>query len=304
MAPDPIDQAATADDQTYLARLWRTVPIAQLAIVDDINEFRLLHHGDQAEFLRVMRHLTDIGFFRGGAPLRTLAHIDLAAYRNFDDYRAAVKRHHKGTPIRDYRRATDCGYVSKFFNPKTYVGEIYAVQNSMPTRQGRPITDNLRRSVEERGGYAETYLPPVQPTQAFVWNRHFGTFRPKPGHKQGLVVVDEELAAYIYLRRVSEFCWYEQILGHCDHLANGVMNKTHLELIKHIYTEKEKIAAGAPEADHSVAGLRYVAYAGYFLQDIGLVRWKRKLLFRPGQFASDFLALAGDDGTAEIAGKA
>src|SRR5438105_1011135 len=72
---------------------------------------------------------------------------------------------------------------------------------------------------------------PAVPAQAAAWVQGFGLFCKREGHRQGDVVCDEQLLAYISYRRLGNFTYYGAIIGHADHLGEGVMYKMHLDLI-------------------------------------------------------------------------
>ena len=143
------------------------------------------------------------------------------------------------------------------------------------------------RTVEQQGGYATEIRTPIAPTQNVYWARHFGTFRALPGHRQGDLVVNEQLLSYMIVRRFGNFAIYGTIIGHHDHLKDGVVHKMHHDFIRTAIDVRNSAAAGAPH-DISLVGLRYVCYAGPSYNFPGLRRWKESNLFRPRRFCLDY----------------
>jgi hypothetical protein len=236
-------------------------------------------------FIHVARGLEEIEFFgREGPPPKEWAQIDLDQYEDFDEFIKACRKVHSGNAVRDARKAADRGYYSKFFDYQTFVGDVVDIDNSAPARQGGEMAAHYRRSVEERGGYVAEYHEVTPPGQTLAWDRFFGVFCREPGHKQGEVVVSERLLSYIKFRRLGPFSFYGTILGHADHLREGVMYKMHLDLIELLLRNRTLLRAGDDSADYSLAGLRFVGYARFFGQGSGLEMWKKRMLFKPGYF--------------------
>lgn len=265
----------------------KTEPLASTEhrIEIDWNEVGSLTEKERNEFTRVANILEKGGYFSPtGRPDKEWAFIDLSEYPAFAHYQTACKKYRKGDALYQTRKAERLAYYTKFFNPRTHVADIVAVNRSAPERQGGRMAQHYFAPVEERGGYPSANEPEARPAQCVIWNRHFGVFRAAPGHRQGDVVVDEEMVAYIILRRCAEFAFYGTILGHADHLKSGVMYKMHLDLMKYLFEEREKAASG----DISVRGLRYIFYARYFQKEAGILLWKKKMRFRPGLFTFDY----------------
>lgn len=236
-------------------------------------------------FLHVVEGFEASGFFsRDELPPKDWAYIDFDEYENYDDFLRTIKKIQNGNGPRNARKSSDLGYYSKFFNADTFVADVATIDQSAPARQGSGMTEHYLRTIEERGGYPEEYMPPPEPEHNLFWDRHWGTFCAEPGHSQGEVVVDERLLAYCKFRRVGPFTFYGTILGHADYLDVGVMYRMHLDLVQYIFEQRALVAAGDDTADHSLDGARFLGYARYFNQGEGLKMWKRRMGFRPGYF--------------------
>lgn len=83
--------------------------------------------------------------------------------------------------------------------------ELWAINTSKPNRQGRPMSE----------GYSQR--PSVEPDPEWTCERH-GI------HPYGVETEDGTLVAYLWLYRAGQLCLVSQILGHADHLENGVMH--------------------------------------------------------------------------------
>jgi hypothetical protein len=218
-------------------------------------------------------------------PKTEWACIDLSDYA---DYGAFVNRLKKqGASFYEDRKAEKRGFYSKFFDERTFIGDVVAINTSTPERQGKPMTDPYLLTVEQRGGYPTAFHEPTVPPNRVFWLRRFGTFRACPGHRQGSLVVDEQLVSYLSIRRFADFAIYNLIIGHHDFLRDGVVHKMHLDFVKTVLDTRNRAMAGANDVDTSLLGLRYIGYAAYFPANPGLKRWKKSNNFRPGLFRFD-----------------
>ncbi|MBV9861112.1 MAG: hypothetical protein JO267_03080 [Alphaproteobacteria bacterium] len=254
----------------------------------DRTAFGLLRVADRETFWHSVRRLEELEYsVRHGRPRKEWAFVDLDEYATFEEFKTACRKVHKGAALRHAAKAERNGYYCKFFHPQVFVGDIVAVNTSTPERQGGTMSDHYRLTVDERGGFAKSVLPEVPPSQPVTWRRHWGIFRRNPGHRQGDLIVDEELIGYLILSRCAEFAIYSTFLGHWDYLPKGVTYKMHMDLVQTILHYRNTRGSAA-ETDRSLDGLRYLFYARYFNQGEGLLKWKKRMLFRPGHFEFDY----------------
>jgi hypothetical protein len=82
---------------------------------------------------------------------------------------------------------------------------------------------------------------------------------------QGSIQVDELLVGYISLRRTGDIVCYSQILGHGDHLKQGVMVLLHHDVVQWL----------SEHTDSYAQGLRYIMYGAVDSGGPGLMRWKK-----------------------------
>lgn len=257
------------------------VPVYSLEVT--AAEFGEAEPQTRATFIHVVTGLEENDFFGTFAPpAKEWALIDLDEYTDIEAFRKAARKIHTGNAVRGARKATERGYHSKFFDPRTFVGDLVEIDQSAPERQGSAMAGHYGMSVEERGGYPSSFFPPEEPSENLAWDRYFGVFRPDPGHTQGDVVVDERLLSYVKLRRVGPFLFYGTILGHSDHLREGVMYRMHLDLVDYVLRNRRLLVGGDETADRSLAGARLLGYARYFGLGEGLLMWKKRMLFGPG----------------------
>lgn len=197
------------------------------------------------------------------------ARLDLNT--TYDDYMAAVKKLYKGAVMRNARKAERAGIVVHRFARPTFVPDIVEINHSKEDRSGGPMKANYLKSVEESGGYPKKLHLPEDPPCPVHYDLWWGAFEPLPGHRQGEVVTDERLVAYINLRRYGDFAFYNYILGHGDYLNLGVMYHLHFAVMRWILDRE------APHAQ----GLEHLIYAGFFQGGEGLQLWKKKTCFEP-----------------------
>lgn len=105
------------------------------------------------------------------------------------------------------KRASHCanlGYQVREVAREEYVDDVFAVNTSLDSRQGRPMT----RPYLERPRF--TPLPP------YPCDRH-------AVRTYGVLDARGTLVAYSWIYRAGELALVSSILGHGDHLANDVM---------------------------------------------------------------------------------
>jgi hypothetical protein len=118
---------------------------------------------------------------------------------SLDDWSAE----HRTARKRTYRAARN-GYSFETIRRHEWVDDIYAINTSLPERQGRPMA----------AGYQAK--PSATPLPAYACDRH-GI------HTYGIVSEDRHLVAYLYVYRAGDLALVSSILGHADHLDAGVM---------------------------------------------------------------------------------
>lgn len=106
------------------------------------------------------------------------------------------------TARRRARHAHSLGYRFAPIVRSAFVDDVFAINTSLPRRQGRPMS----------AGYRER---PIFGDDVFDCDRH-GV------HAYG-VLKDGTLVAYAWIYRSGELALVSQILGHGDHLAGDVM---------------------------------------------------------------------------------
>jgi len=198
------------------------------------------------------------------------ARIDLRGL-TYDSFIETVRRISKGNVIRDARRSDREGFVCRPFVRAVHVPDIVALNTSKDQRCGRPMRAEYLRSVEELGGApkhpAELKAPPC-PVHCDVW---WGVFAPEPGHRQGSVVTNERLIAYIDFRRVGSLSLYSMILGHGEYLQHGIMFRLHFAIMEWLCRREDPVTIGVEQ----------LMYAGMNQGGDGLKFWKKRAGFVP-----------------------
>lgn len=106
-----------------------------------------------------------------------------------------------------YNRCTRLGYVSRLVSweeRNTLLDDIHAINTSAPMRQGRPMS----KSYQERPVAFGTGAPACDLHRSEL----IGCFAP-----------DGRLVAYITAGHCGTLSASSQIIGHADHLKNGIM---------------------------------------------------------------------------------
>lgn len=145
------------------------------------------------------------------------------------------------------RRAQRDGYVFATIERDVYLDDIYAINTSLPERQGRPMAEAYRQRPTPQG-----------PLPDFPCPRHalrrYGVLRG--GH----------LYAYAWVYVIGEMCLFSTILGHGEHLRSGIMSLL------------------VAEAVHDLMGTADLHYAMYNLHASGtegLRFFKEQMGFQP-----------------------
>jgi hypothetical protein len=142
---------------------------------------------------------------------------------------------------RRVRRARRLGYVIDRFDPNERRAELLAIHTSLPARQGQPI--------------GAAYVDPAAVYDAGPFVDYLGAFR------------DETLAAYAQLRYAGEIVGLDRVMGHGDHLRDGIMFLLVAGVVEHVKSTRP----------HT----RYVLYDMFFGAGEGLREFKTRLGFRP-----------------------
>jgi hypothetical protein len=142
---------------------------------------------------------------------------------------------------RRVRRAARLGYTVDPFEPDERRSELLAIHASLPQRQGRPID--------------EAYLDPAAQYETGAFMEYLGVFQ------------DDTLVAYSHLWYAGEIVGMNRVMGHGDHLANGIMFLLMAGIVEHVKGTRPDI--------------RYVFYDMFFGAAEGLREFKTHLGFRP-----------------------
>lgn len=208
-------------------------------------------------------------------PKYTPAVIDLDKIENFESWAKAVKKKVGDNAFRSEKKALQRGYVVEQIDRKTYIPDIYEINTSMPVRSGGAMKSAYSRSIEEMGGYPTKLHEPKLPSDVKYWGLMFGALQPLAGYAQGNIIVNRKLIAYISVRRYGDLILYPQLLGHGEHLADGVMAQLHFHVLRWICSSENPYAAGA----------KLLMYTAVNMGNEGLRTWKKRAGFVPARIA-------------------
>jgi hypothetical protein len=188
--------------------------------------------------------------------------IDLETVGDFNEWiysRPATYRH-------QFQKSERAGYVFDRVNLKNHTADVYDINTSKDVRSGGAIRSNLTKSIEELGGLPTRMLEPATPKCDRHWRQVFGVFATDEEHRQGDLVVGRRLLGYLSVVRFGEFATFAQIMGHADHLAEGVVN----------FVAQKFVELATQEPWGRGSGLRYVMYGGAQNGGEGLYNFKRR----------------------------
>jgi|tagenome__1003787_1003787.scaffolds.fasta_scaffold20943885_2 hypothetical protein len=142
---------------------------------------------------------------------------------------------------RRVRRAHRLGYTVATFDPNERRAELLAIHSSLPERQGRPMD-----------------APYLDPDASYEIAPHLESIG---------VLKDGVLVAYSELEYAGDIVGTSRIMGHGDHLNNGVMFLLIAGIVEHVKSTRPDI--------------RYVFYDMFFGAGDGLRAFKTHAGFRP-----------------------
>jgi len=227
-------------------------------------------------------------------PIETSSIIKLSDFETFSDYFTSVKKIARKSAIYPARLAGRKGYFTSPFFQSCYIDDYLDINVSSAKRQGKEMSPSYLRSDSRWENYEiegtedvielnkERYPENAEFFDNFKgthdWGLHFGSFFPEEGHKQGNFQTNQMLVGYLYVRRFGDVASYSYIIGHSDHLRNGIMYQMHFDLIELLFNTDNEF----------FNGIKYIFYSGHYqgenrdgIKTWGLRRWKEKLLFKP-----------------------
>jgi hypothetical protein len=165
-----------------------------------------------------------------------------------------------------YKKAVKLGYYCERYNWYSFIGDIVDINRSKPVRCGKPMRGAYNDTLEDRGGYIKQWkeAPVIDCHTHFVAD--FGVFKDEPGYRQGEVVTNKRLYAYISLIVLGEYAIYSMIIGHGDYLKDDIMSVLHIGTLDYLMKNTKA---------------KYLEYHTYKSGLQGLQDWKRYFLFRP-----------------------
>jgi hypothetical protein len=167
-----------------------------------------------------------------------VALISLREFQQPDDYLKTVSG--KNSAAYFSRKAERAGYRLEEFNAAQFQQEIIRIHLSADTRQGKELPDNYRNEID-------------YPQNAY--NRYMGVFK------------GEDLVGYLWLIRSGDVAVINRIMGHQDHLKEGIMYFLVTETISRLIRNNENNI--------------HLMYDTYFGASDGLKMFKRRLGFKP-----------------------
>jgi len=168
-----------------------------------------------------------------------VALIDRKPFTNGEEYVKSVNG--KNSAAYFMRKSVRAGYTFREIDPIASADSIYEVNLSADMRQGRVMDESYRIKLTDY---------PVNAN-----NSYYGVFH------------NEMLVAYLWVVRSGELALLNRLLGHADHLNNGVMY--HL------------VCGFVEQEFNSDSPAKFVMYDTFFGASDGLKMFKQRCGFKP-----------------------
>ena len=173
-----------------------------------------------------------------------------------------------------YRKAQRLGYKIEPFNIKTFIPDMFEIDNSKPIRSGGRMYGGYLKTIKERGGYPQEYYPAPSPLCQKHFRQLWGCFIPQIGYKQGRIVTNKKLVAYISLVVIGELAIYSRILGHGEYLKDDIMSLLHIETLKYLKDSVLYIMYGDMASEQVEQAKGLYDWKRWFLFEIQQIKWK------------------------------
>jgi hypothetical protein len=168
-----------------------------------------------------------------------VAIINTRDFKSPDEYIQSIKG--KNSAYYFSKRAEKNGYYYKPFKGSEYTSDILNIHTSIGIRQGKKMDENyLKKDFQ----YFDD-----------EWNQYYGVF------------YNQQLVAYVWMYKLGELNIISRIIGHYDHLKNGIMYLLVTMLTKDIILREPVV--------------KWVMYDTWFGASDGLKLYKKRLGFKP-----------------------
>lgn len=192
---------------------------------------------------------------------------------DYDDYQRRVRKLSKGSALRQAAKSDRAGMRCHRFARRLHLPDIVEINHSKSHRSGGAMRSAYLKTLEEMGGPPTKMERPEEPVCSRHHDTWWGVFQPTPGYRQGEIVTDEKLLAYVDLRRLGSFAFYSLILGHGAFLHLGIMYRLHFAIMQWL----------CDRAVPATRGIDYLMYSGMDFGGDGMMQWKRKTGFQPAR---------------------
>jgi len=205
------------------------LPVATITLDHSVEGNRLFKH-----FTKRHPRFPLFGYKTIGVAL-----IERKAFSNGEEYVKSVNG--KNSAAYFMRKSLRAGYTFREIDPIASIDAIHAVNLSSEVRQGRAMDESYRKKFTDY---------PVNSN-----NTYYGVF------------LNDQLVAYLWVVRSGELAVLNRLLGHAEHLNNGVMYH---------------LVVGYVEQDfNSDSPVKYVMYDTFFGASEGLKMFKQRCGFKP-----------------------
>lgn len=176
--------------------------------------------------------------------------LDFSRWPDFKSYRAEITAR-RADVRQNWLRAQRKDYRAWRFPWKAHLEDVAAINLSAPARQGRAMAPSYRRTAQEMGGEDKNATLVPHACQSH-FNETWGVF-------------GDRLVAYVSVWKTDDLAVNGMILGHRDHLRDGIMALLWFTAVERAWE----------------FGARAYLYAGWNDGTPGLRAWKERLLLEP-----------------------
>ena len=199
-----------------------------------------------------------------------LTAIDLKKFADYPTYYKALRKR-SGNFCRDALKAKRLGYRIAGFDRDNHATDIRNIHRSMKTRSFGLVLEAIFPFSRASSVNVRNSDPANIPACAMHWDVTFGVFIDSSADGQTASAAQSTLVGYACLQRIGNVVAYADLIGHGEHLHNGIMMLLHTEILAWLLN---------PENLHAT-GVDYLTNGTLERGNEGMFFWKKKALFAP-----------------------
>lgn len=199
-----------------------------------------------------------------------LTAIDLKKYGDYPTYLKALRKR-SGNFCRDALKANRLGYRIESFDRSMRVNDIRAIHRSRKVRSFGLVFEAIFPFHKENVTTSHSAADGSQSPCGLHWDLAFGIFANPENGSAPDGARSSRLVGYASLHRIGNVVTYADLIGHGDHLHDGIMMLLHTVIMEWLLDSENMYAKG----------LDYLANGTLERGNEGMFFWKKKALFAP-----------------------